>query len=208
MSRITWTMKQLQRLLTVLKTDKNRTVCYIILFLLSTGASVNEALQAKWQFIDIERRVWRIPATNSQVRARCERCRLNDSAMKSCKSRIPRTSSSTCSSTSKQASPTPPSRRSGTDCARKLDLGHVRIHDCGTLSALMLVNNGRTFYEMQRMLGHSSSQVTLRYSHISTTGTYRMRSYSRGGRHQGGDEEDRLTDGPGNTAWTPSPGAA
>ncbi|MGV3681346.1 MAG: hypothetical protein ACO1PM_16720 [Acidovorax sp.] len=37
---------ELQRLLGVLRTDDNRTVCQIALFLLSTGARLNEALQA------------------------------------------------------------------------------------------------------------------------------------------------------------------
>ena len=36
---------QLQSLLTVLRTDRNRTVCQIALFLMSTGARLSEALQ-------------------------------------------------------------------------------------------------------------------------------------------------------------------
>ena len=54
---------ELKRLLKVLQTDKNRTVCLIILTLLATGARLNEVLQAKWQDIDRENAVWRIPET-------------------------------------------------------------------------------------------------------------------------------------------------
>jgi integrase len=57
--------EQLRRLLSVLNTDSNRTVCHIILFLLSTGARLNEALQATWGHIDVERRVWRAYSTEA-----------------------------------------------------------------------------------------------------------------------------------------------
>jgi integrase len=43
---------ELQCLLGVLRTDENRMVCQIALFLLSTGARLNEALQAKGGQID------------------------------------------------------------------------------------------------------------------------------------------------------------
>ncbi len=56
----------LERLLQVLRQDENRTVCQIALFLLSTGARLNEALQARWDQIDRQTRVWRIPASNSK----------------------------------------------------------------------------------------------------------------------------------------------
>jgi site-specific recombinase XerD len=32
----------------------------------------------------------------------------------------------------------------------------------------MLVNSGRTLYEVQQILGHSDSKVTERYAHLST----------------------------------------
>ena len=54
---------ELKRFLSVLATDKNRTVCLIVLFLLSTGARLGEALKVKWEDIDIATRVWRIPDT-------------------------------------------------------------------------------------------------------------------------------------------------
>jgi integrase len=59
---------QLERLLTVLKSDaeRNRTARMVALFLLSTGARLNEALRAKWQEVDRDNRVWRIPAATSK----------------------------------------------------------------------------------------------------------------------------------------------
>ena len=72
--------EQLQRLLAVLNTDSNRTVCNIILFLLSSGARLSEVLNAKYEFIDIERRVWRVPQSNSKS-GKVRAVPLNDTAL-------------------------------------------------------------------------------------------------------------------------------
>ena len=47
-------------------------------------------------------------------------------------------------------------------------LPHFRIHDCWHAFASFLVNSGRTLYEVQQCLGHSTSKVTERYSHLSS----------------------------------------
>ena len=59
---------ELQRLLDVLRTGSKRNfmVRMLALYLLSTGARLNEALQARWKDIDRENRLWRIPAANSK----------------------------------------------------------------------------------------------------------------------------------------------
>jgi integrase len=73
---------ELERLLRVLRapTGRNRTVCLIALFLLSTGQRLNELLQAKWQDIDRANSVWRIPASSSKSK-RVRSVPLNDSAL-------------------------------------------------------------------------------------------------------------------------------
>ena len=71
---------QLEGLLQVLRTDENRAVCRIALFLLSTGCRLNEALRATWGQVERERRVWRIPASNSKSK-RMRSVPLNDSAL-------------------------------------------------------------------------------------------------------------------------------
>ena len=71
---------QLERLLTVLRTDKNRNACLVVMFLLSTGARLNEALKATWDQIDQQTRVWKIPASNSKSK-RIRSVPLNDSAL-------------------------------------------------------------------------------------------------------------------------------
>lgn len=72
---------ELGRLLAVLRSpDSPRSVCQIALFLLSTGARLNEALSATWSQIDRQTRVWRIPASISKSR-KIRVVPLNDSAL-------------------------------------------------------------------------------------------------------------------------------
>jgi integrase len=71
---------QFQKLLMVLRTDSNRAICRIAMFLLSTGCRLNEALQSTWGQIDEGSRTWKIPALNSKSK-RIRSVPLNDSAL-------------------------------------------------------------------------------------------------------------------------------
>ena len=71
---------ELKRLMAVLQTDHNRTVCLIIMLLLSTGVRKNEALLAQKIFIDLETRVWRIPASSAKAK-KMRSLPLSDAAM-------------------------------------------------------------------------------------------------------------------------------
>jgi site-specific recombinase XerD len=51
----------------------------------------------------------------------------------------------------------------------KAGLPHLRVHDLRHQYASFLVNSGRTLYELQAILGHSSPVVTQRYAHLSTS---------------------------------------
>ena len=74
--------EDLERLLSVLRngTKRNFMVRMVALFLLSTGARLNEALSAMWRDIDRDNRVWRIPASSSKSK-KVRSVPLNDSAI-------------------------------------------------------------------------------------------------------------------------------
>jgi site-specific recombinase XerD len=50
----------------------------------------------------------------------------------------------------------------------KAALPHLKIHDLRHQYASLLVNSGRTLYEVQQILGHSDPSVTRRHAHLST----------------------------------------
>jgi integrase len=148
-----------------LNTDSNRTVCHIILFLLSTGARLNEALQATWGHIDVDRRVWRIPITNSKS-GKVRAVPLNDSAIGVLNQLD--TKGQFVFINRKTGLPYTTIQKVWNRLRRAAGLGHVRLHDLRHSYASMLVNSGRTLYEVQQILGHSNPKVTQRYSHLST----------------------------------------
>jgi integrase len=161
------TDEELQRLLSSLDEKPGSTAYQVVIFLLLTGARVNEALHARWVDIDRENRTWLIQATNSKSKRR-RGVPLNDAALEVV-GRLKTEGNSEWLFTS--------SRGGGRLTAinkvwqrLRVDAGipHVRLHDLRHQYASFLVNSGRTLYEVQQILGHSDPTVTQRYAHLST----------------------------------------
>ncbi len=159
---------QLDSLLKVLRSEDNaRSVCQIAMFLLSTGARLNEALQATWSQIDQQTRVWRIPASNSKSK-RIRSVPLNDSAF-DVLSQLDTEGTFDHLFVNRQTGlPYTTVHKVWGRLRKKAGLPHLRIHDLRHQYASFLVNGGRTLYEVQQILGHSDPSVTQRYAHLST----------------------------------------
>ena len=162
---------QLARLVEVLRTDENRMVCCIVMFLISTGARLNEALTATWKNVSIEGGVWKVDASLSKSK-RSRSIPLNDSALWVLDQ---------LDSKGKSAYlfPSPAKAKDDKDAAyttitrawyrlrKKAKVPNVRLHDLRHSFASMLVSGGRSLYEVQQILGHSDPKVTMRYAHLS-----------------------------------------
>lgn len=159
---------QLDSLLKVLRSEDNaRSVCQIAMFLLSTGARLNEALQATWSQIDQQTRVWRIPASNSKSK-RIRSVPLNDSAF-DVLSQLDTEGTFDHLFVNRQTGlPYTTVHKVWGRLRKKAGLPFLRIHDLRHQYASFLVNGGRTLYEVQQILGHSDPSVTQRYAHLST----------------------------------------
>ena len=158
---------QLAKLLDVLRTDENRPVCLIAMFLLSTGARLNEALQATWSQIDKPNRVWRIPSTNSKSK-RVRSIPLNDSALEVLAQLETEGKYENVFIGARRGKPLTTIMKVWSRLRNLAGLPHLRLHDLRHQYASFLVNSGRTLYEVQQILGHSDPKVTMRYSHLSS----------------------------------------
>lgn len=158
--------EQMQKLLSVLRTDKNRPVCLILMFLLSTGARANEALTATWKNISIENKVWKVDAVRSKSK-RTRSIPLNDSALWVLEQLDTLGQSEFLFPSPVSGKPYQAVTRVWYRLRKKAGV-KIRIHDLRHGFASMLVSGGRSLYEVQQILGHSDPKVTMRYAHLSS----------------------------------------
>jgi integrase len=159
--------KQLAQLLKVLTTHDNRPVCLVCLWLLSTGARSGEALKAKWSEIDRDNRVWKVPAVNAKGK-RVRSIALNDSALQVLDQLKTKDEFEHLFINMQTGLPFTTISKTWERLRAKAGLPHLRIHDLRHQYASMLINSGRSLFEVQKALGHSDPSVTQRYAHLST----------------------------------------
>ena len=157
---------QLAQLMHVLRTDRRRSVCLIAIFLLSTGARLNEVLSATWSQIDLKSKVWRIPASNSKSK-RMRVVPLNDTGMEVVTSLDTLGKFDHLFINGKTKKPYVNIAKVWDELRGDAGLPHVRIHDLRHQYASFLVNAGYSLFTVQQILGHSDPAVTMRYSHLS-----------------------------------------
>lgn len=159
----------LQKLLFVLKngTKRNFMVRMLALFLLSTGARLNEALRAKWKDIDRDNRLWRIPASNSKSK-KVRSVPLNDSAVEVLDQLGTEGKYEWLFVNAAKGERLKYVHRVWDRLRIKSGLPSQTLHGLRHQHAALLVNQGHSLYVVQQILGHNDPSVTQRYAHLST----------------------------------------
>jgi integrase len=157
--------EQLKALFAALDQEPNRVAAGVIALLAATGARRGEALAAKWEHIDIERRLWTVPISKSGRRRHIP---LSKAALLILQ-RLPIQSDSDW--VFPGASPDKPVgcvRKAWTRVKAIAGLPEdLRIHDLRHTFASMVVSRGRTIHEVGALLGHSNLSMTQRYAHLA-----------------------------------------
>ena len=158
------TAMEANTLIMALQLSDNKMLQYIIPILILTGARKNEVLKSKWEDFNIETRIWRIPMSKS---GKARHVPISDGLLMLLQS-IPRIEN--CS----WLVPNPKTQLpyisffcSWNTARKSVGLENVRVHDLRHSFASFLVNNGRSIYEVQRILGHTQIKTTQRYAHLS-----------------------------------------
>jgi integrase len=150
-----------KRLYDAVCVSENTMLKYIVPMLILTGARKREVLDAKWTDFDLERRIWRIPTTKA---GKARHVPLSDGVMHLL-STMPRDLPWVF------ANPDTGKPYVSIYCAwhtarTKAGLADVRMHDLRHSFASLLINSGRTLYEVQHILGHTQVKTTQRYAHL------------------------------------------
>ena len=158
------TAEETHRLVKALDTDENQTAAQSIKLLLLTGARRNEITQAKWEFIDWQKRTLLVPCSKS---GRPRLIQLNSAALELLRS-LPRESGNAF------IFPSPVTGRPSaslhfpwTRIRRRAGLIEFRLHDLRHSFASFLVNKGVSIYVVQGLLGHANVRATQRYAHLA-----------------------------------------
>ena len=168
--------EQLLRLVEVLRTDENRPVCNILMFLLSTGARLNEALQATWSQVDLEKGIWTIPATNAKSK-RSRSVPLNDSAMYVLAEAGKQKKVEAIFANPNTGKPFTTITRVWYRLRKEAGITKMRIHSMRHQFASLLVSSGRSLFDVQVLLGHSDPRVSQRYAKLSVQALKEASSY-------------------------------
>ena len=144
--------------------SENTMLKFIVPMLIFTGARKREVLDAKWGDFDFERRIWRIPTTKA---GKARHVPLSDGALHLL-STMPRVEGCPWAFANPDTGKPYVSIYYSWHTARTTAaLADVRMHDLRHSFASLLINNGRTLYEVQHILGHTQVKTTQRYAHLS-----------------------------------------
>jgi integrase len=144
--------------------SENTMLKFIVPMLILTGARKREVLDAKWTDFDLSRRAWRIPITKS---GRARHVPLSDGAL-SLLASMPREAGVDWAFANPETGKPYVSIYCAWNTARQnVGLSDVRMHDLRHSFASLLINAGRTLYEVQHILGHTQVKTTQRYAHLS-----------------------------------------
>jgi len=164
--------EEAQSLYVAVQASDNKLLQFIIPMLILTGARKREVLDAQWVDFNLEKKVWRIPISKS---GKARHVPLSDGVLQLLSSLHDfLLAMSPSLENCPWAFPNPKTGKayvsifySWNTARKQAGLADVRIHDLRHSFASFLINNGRTLYEVQHILGHTQVKTTQRYAHLS-----------------------------------------
>ena len=152
---------EVDRLVYCVRHSRNEMLQYIVPGLILTGARKQELLRARWEDMNRETKIWRIPMSKS---GKARHVPMSDALLLLLES-IPQRCEWVFANP-KTLKPFVSFFYSWDTARRQAGLPEVRVHDLRHSFASFLVNNGRSLYEVQRILGHTQIKTTQRYAHL------------------------------------------
>jgi len=157
------TVEETQRLITSIEDDENQTAARAIMLLLLTGGRRNEITQAKWEFVNWDRRTLLVPLSKS---GKPRAIALNAQALALLRA-LPRTDNPYIFPSPVNGKPSASLFFPWDRIRKRAGLTDVRLHDLRHSYASFLVNQGISLYVVQGLLGHAHSRTTQRYAHLA-----------------------------------------
>jgi len=158
------TPEETQRLIASINVDENRVAAQAITLLLLTGGRRNEITQAKWDYIDWEKRALLVPISKT---GRPRSIALNGQALALLRSITPIPGNPHIFPSPVTGRPSASLHFPWARIRERALLDDVRLHDLRHSFASFLVNQGVSLYVVQGLLGHTQPRTTQRYAHLA-----------------------------------------
>ncbi len=167
------TPEEAQRLQKSVSESENPLLRFIIAFLLLTGGRKREALDARWENVDFDRRIFTVPLSKSgkprYIPLSDEAVRVLAAVRREVLHLMPESGAA-----NPWIFPNPTTGKpfvnifvSWNNARTRAGLKHIRVHDLRHSFASALVNEGMTLYDVKEILGHANMSTTTRYAHLS-----------------------------------------
>ncbi len=156
--------QELINFIDALKTEMNKVATAAFELLLYTGVRRQEALDAKWEDLDLNKRTWFLPLCKS---GNSRHVILNARAVDLLK-RQPRIPGNPYLFPGKiEGKQINNPQKAFARVLKTAGITNFRIHDLRHTHASIAINNGASLYEVQHLLGHSQIKTTSRYAHLA-----------------------------------------
>jgi integrase len=157
---------ELKALVRILRTDSNRPVCHIVMFLLSTGARLSEVLTATRGQLDLDKGLWTIPATTAKSK-RSRTVPLNGSAMWVLEEAAKLHHFDTIFANPATGKPFTTITRVWYRLRKAAGIQKMRLHGLRHQVAENMLSQGKNLHDVMVLFGHSSPVVTQRYAGLT-----------------------------------------
>lgn len=144
--------------------SENSRLKHVVPMLILTGARKREVLDARWEDFDLARKAWRIPISKSGL---ARHVPLSDGALALLASMPRKMGCEWAFANPETGKPYVSVYYAWNSARESVGLSDVRMHDLRHSFASLLINSGRTLYEVQHILGHTQVKTTQRYAHLS-----------------------------------------
>ncbi len=156
---------ELRALFMALRDEPNRSAAGAIALLAATGARRGEALGARWEHVDWERRLWTVPVSKSGRRRHIP---LSDAALTILRGMADEAEGPWVFPGADPGRPMADVKKAWGRIKERAGLdADLRIHDLRHTFASTLVGKGRSLHEVGTLLGHSQVSMTMRYAHLA-----------------------------------------
>lgn len=160
------TDNELVALFKALDVEPSRSAACAIALLAATGARRGEVLGARWERVDVERRILTVPAAASKS-GRTRHIPLSDAALRIL-AQVPRTASPWVFPGADPAKPIADLKKAWVRVKERAGIASgFCLHSLRHTYASRLVSQGRSLYEVGQILGHATVGMTARYSHLA-----------------------------------------